>query len=102
MLVASTCSFAMAQEIPAGPKLERYTPLWEHNPFAPAVAVTSAPQMSPLDSLFLSSWLRKDGRDVVVVQNLQTNDALTITTEPDPHKVLQKIARLSPDWKPEK
>jgi hypothetical protein len=87
MLVASTCSFAMAQEIPAGPKLERYTQLWEHNPFAPAVAVTSAPQISPLDSLFLSSWLRKGGRDVVIVQNLQTNDALTITTEPDPHNL---------------
>jgi len=70
-----------------GPKLERYTQLWEHNPFAPTVAVTSAPQTSPLDGLFLSSWLRKDGRDVVIVQNLQTNDSLTITTEPNPDKL---------------
>jgi hypothetical protein len=83
MLLGSICSFAMAQEIPAGPTLERYTRLWEHNPFAPAVAFTSAPQVSPLDSLFLSSWLRKGGRDVVIVQNLQTNDALTIRTEPN-------------------
>jgi hypothetical protein len=97
MLVGWTCSFAMAQEIPAGPKLERYTQLWEHNPFAPAVAVTSAPQISPLDSLFLSSWLRKDGRDVVIVQNLQTNDTLTITTEPDPHKLRLIQMNLNPD-----
>jgi hypothetical protein len=83
MLVGSTGSFTMAQEIPTGPKAERYTQLWEHNPFAPAVAVTSAPQTSPLDGLFLSSWLRKDGRDVVILQNLQTNDTLTIGTEPN-------------------
>jgi hypothetical protein len=98
MLFGSTGSIARAQEIPTGPKVERYTQLWEHNPFAPAVAVTSAPQLSALDSLFLSSWLRKDGREVVIVQNLQTNDVSTITTEPDSHNL--RLVRINPNSDP--
>jgi hypothetical protein len=87
MVVGSTSSFAVAQEIPTGPKLERYTQLWEHNPFAPVVATTSAPLPSALEGFFLSSWLREEGRDVIYVQNLQTNDVVRITTEPNRDKL---------------
>jgi hypothetical protein len=30
------------------------------------------------------------------------NKLAAATTEPDRHKILEKISRLSPDWKPEK
>jgi hypothetical protein len=93
MLVGSISSLAIAQDIPTGPKLERYTQLWEHNPFAPEAVPTSAPQPSPLDGLFLSSWLREDGRDVIFVQNLQTAEVVKITTVPNQDKL--RLIRMS-------
>jgi hypothetical protein len=97
MLVGSTSSFTVAQEIPTGPKLERYTQLWEHNPFAPVVATTSAPQASALEGFFLSSWLREEGRDVIYVQSLHTNDVLRIMTEPNRDQLRLIRMNLSPN-----
>src|ERR1700760_2908173 len=97
ILVGSTSSFTVAQEIPTGPKLERYTQLWVHNPFAPLAATTSTPQPSPLEGFFLSSWLREEGRDAVYVQSLQTNDVIRITTEPNQEKLRLIRMNLSPN-----
>jgi hypothetical protein len=97
MLVASNSAFVIAQDIPKGPKLERYAQLWERNPFAPASATSSAPQPSVFDGLFLSSWLREDGVDVILVQNLRTNDVVRITTEPNQEKLRLVRMNLNPN-----
>jgi hypothetical protein len=97
ILAGSTSSFAMAQDIPTGLKLERYTQLWERNPFAPEAVISSVAQPSALDGFFLSSWLREDGRDVIFVQNLQTKDVLRITTEPDRDKLRLVRMKVNPN-----
>jgi hypothetical protein len=99
ILAGSTSSFAIAQDIPTGPKLERYTQLWERNPFAPEAVISSVAQPSALDGLFLSSWLREDGRDVIFVQNLQTKDVVRITTEANQAKL--RLVRMNVNSNPQ-
>jgi hypothetical protein len=99
ILAGSTSCLAIAQDIPAGPKLERYTQLWERNPFAPAAVISSAAQPSALDGLFLSSWLREDSRDVIFVENLQTKDVVRITTEPNQDKL--RLVRMNVNANPQ-
>ena len=68
-------------QIPTGFKLERYTRLWERNPFIQVKprAPESAP--SPFEKLFLTSWLKNDGKFVIFVQSSDTNEVQRITTE---------------------
>jgi hypothetical protein len=70
-------------QIPTGFKVERYTQVWERNPFAPATNRTAPPQTSAFDKLFLTSWLKDDGKFVVFVQSSDTNEVQRITTEPN-------------------
>jgi hypothetical protein len=94
-------------EIPSGFMPDRYQKVWEHNPFtlvAPAVAQV---QPSFFDKVVLLSWLNDDGKDVVFVQNTETNAVQKVTREsnadnlklldvhvdPDPRKVEVVLSR---------
>ena len=68
-------------EIPTGFKLERYASVWERNPFTLVAPTVSPAQRSAFEKLFLSSWLKDDRSDVVLVQNSETNEVQRITTE---------------------
>src|ERR1700730_10880440 len=58
-----------ADQIPTGFKIERYTPVWEHNPFTFPNPVAPKRQPSILNKLFLASWLKDGDQVVVFVQN---------------------------------
>jgi hypothetical protein len=79
----SSFSCVLAQEIPAGFQIERYSRLWERNPFAPLAPAAPKAQPSAFDKLFLASWLRDGGKDVIFVQNSETNEVQRITTGPN-------------------
>jgi hypothetical protein len=49
-------------------------------PAAPEIRQT---QTGVVDKLVLVSWLKEDGKDVIYVQNTQTNDVQKITSEPN-------------------
>jgi hypothetical protein len=54
----------------------------------PPAAGPAAPEIRPaqtgaVDKLVLVSWLKEDGKDVIYVQNTQTNDVQKITSEPN-------------------
>jgi hypothetical protein len=76
---ALTCS--PAQDVPAGFKVERYTRLWEHNPFTEVRPIAPAVHFSVADKLFLTSWLIDAGKEVISVQNSETGEVQTITAE---------------------
>src|SRR5436305_15243747 len=61
-----------ADRTPAGFKIERYTRVWEHNPFTFPKPVAPKRQPSVLNKLFLVSWLKDDDQVVVFVQNSET------------------------------
>jgi len=81
---AALSTLVQAQDqIPTGFKVERYTQVWERNPFAPATTRAAQPQPSAFDKLFLTSWLKDDGNFVVFVQSSDTNEVQRITTKPN-------------------
>ena len=84
-------------EIPAGFKLERYARVWEHNPFT--LVTPTAPQVhsSPFDKLFLTSWLKDGARDVIFIQNLETNEVQKITAEPNQDNLRLIALHLNPN-----
>lgn len=70
-------------QIPAGFKLERYTRLWERNPFTEVKPPAPELNLSPFEKLFLTSWLKDNGKFVIFVQSSDTNEVQRITTEPN-------------------
>ena len=71
------------KEIPVGFNVERYSPVWERNPFTLVTPEAPKAQHSPFEKLFLTSWLKDGHQDVIFVQNLETNEVQKITAEPN-------------------
>jgi hypothetical protein len=82
LLFGWLASGALAQEIPIGFKIERYAPIWEHNPFTMATPAISNAQPSAFDKLFLTSWMRSGSDEVVFIQNSDTNKVQRVTRDP--------------------
>jgi hypothetical protein len=85
------------KEIPIGFKLERYTRVWERNPFTLVTPALTQAKPSPFEKLFLTSWL-KDGRsDVIFIQNLETNEVQRITAQPNESNLRLIALHLNPN-----
>jgi hypothetical protein len=50
---------------------------------APSTPAASQARHSTFDKLYLTSWLREGGREVIFVQNSETNVVQRVTREPD-------------------
>jgi hypothetical protein len=86
-----------SEQIPTGFKVERYARVWEHNPFT--LVTPSAPQAEHpvFDKLFLTSWLNDGHRDVVFIQNMETNEVQKITAEPNQDNFRLVALHLDPN-----
>ena len=91
--------FATADDqIPVGFKPARYSHLWERNPFTLVAPATQQAQPTVFDKLVLVSWLKDAGKDVIFVQNTETNDTQKITSEPNKDNF--RIVELHPNDNP--
>jgi hypothetical protein len=81
LIFLSSIPCALAQDIPTGFKIERYTKLWEQNPFYAVKQAGPEPQPLVFDKLFMTSWLEDHGKEMISVQNSETNEVQQITTE---------------------
>ncbi len=97
ILLSSVFSCALAQEIPAGFKVERYTRLWERNPFMKGAVAAPQARASVFDKLFLASWLIDAGKEVICVQNSETNEVQRITAESNQNNLHLVGMHLSPN-----
>src|ERR1700693_5492405 len=95
MLISTFISGALAQEIPGGFKVERYRRLWEHNPFTEAKATVPQGRSSVFEKLFLTSWLIDAGKQVICVQNSETNEVQTVTAESNQNNLRLLGVRLN-------
>ena len=86
-----------AAELPAGFKVERYARLLERNPFALEVPIAPPAQPSPLDNLFLAGWLKEGDKEVIFVQNSETNEVQRFTAEPGQNKLRLVEMHLNPN-----
>jgi hypothetical protein len=95
--LAALLSAAPAQHIPSGFRVDRYVSVWERSPFA--LVERTAPQklLSPLDNIFLTSWLKDGRREVVLVQNSETNEVQMITATPNQNNLRLVELRLDPN-----
>src|SRR5215472_7442885 len=95
--LATISAFHLASaddQIPVGFKANRYSHLWERNPFTLVTPASSQAQPSAFDKLVLISWLK----DVIFVQNTETNDTQKITSEPNNKNI--RILEMHPDDDP--
>ena len=70
-----------SDDVPVGYKADRYQQVWERNPFTLVTPVVAQAKPKVFDKLVLLSWLNDGGKDVVFVQNIETNEVQKITTE---------------------
>jgi hypothetical protein len=78
--VASWAAMA-SDDIPVGHKADRYKPVWERNPFTLVTPVIVQAKPKVFDKLVLVSWLNDGSKDIVFVQNTETNEVQKITTD---------------------
>ena len=81
-LVLGMASWALmaSDDIPVGHQADRYQPVWERNPFTLVTPVTVQAKPKVFDKLVLVSWLNDGSKDIVFVQNTETNEVQKITT----------------------
>jgi hypothetical protein len=68
-------------DIPTGFKTERYQRVWERNPFTLVTPVSQQAQPTVFDKLVLVSWMKAGSKDIVLVQNTDTNEVQKVTKE---------------------
>jgi hypothetical protein len=88
-----------ADDIPVGHKAERYQPVWERNPFTLVTPVTVQAKPKVFDKLVLVSWLNDGTKDIVFVQNTETNEVQKITTDANSDNLRLIAIHKSPDPK---
>jgi hypothetical protein len=66
-----------------GFKIERYAHIWQRNPFTLVTPAAPREQDSPFSKMFLTSWLKDGSREVIFVQNSDTNVVQRITEQPN-------------------
>jgi len=84
-------------EVPSGFKPDRYQKVWEHNPFTLVTPAVVQVQPSLFDKLVLLSWLNDDGKDVVFVQNTETNAVQKVTRESNADNLKLVEVHVDPD-----
>jgi len=89
--------FAHSQEIPSGFNVERYATVWERNPFT--LVQAAPPQVRPpaFAKLYLASWLIDGGKQVILVENSETNEVQRIVAEPNQNNMRLVKMRLNQD-----
>jgi hypothetical protein len=99
--LAAMSAFGLASaddQIPVGFTADRYNHLWERNPFTLVAPATPQAQASAFDKLVLVSWLKDAGKDVIFVQNTETNETQKITSEPNKNNF--RIVEIHPNDNP--
>lgn len=99
LLLWSILSGALAQDIPSGFKVDRYVRVWERNPFT--LVKPTAPERLPsaFEKLFLASWLKDGGKEVVLVENSETNEVQRITAVPNQNNL--RLVEMHPNPNPQ-
>jgi hypothetical protein len=86
-----------SDEIPTGYQSDRYHSVWERNPFTLVTLVAGPVQPKIFDKLILLSWLNEGDKDVIFVQNTETNEVEKVATEPNASSLRLLTIHKDPD-----
>jgi hypothetical protein len=84
-ILSTVCNRAVtaSDDVPIGYKPDRYQEVWKRNPFTLVMPATPQAQPKVFDKLILVSWLNDGGKDIVFVQNTDTNEVQKVTKDPN-------------------
>jgi hypothetical protein len=85
--------------LPKGFEVARYQQIWERNPFTLVTPSLSGPA-SPFSKLILVNWLHDKGKDILFVQDTETNEVTKVTrddgTNSDRLRLIEVVANKNP------
>jgi hypothetical protein len=86
--------------LPKGFDVARYQQLWERNPFTLVTPSVAQGPASPFSKLILVNWLHDKGKDIVFVQDTETNEVKKVTKEQDANPDQLRLIEVVPNKNP--
>jgi hypothetical protein len=85
--------------LPKGFEVARYQQIWERNPFTLVTPSLGGPE-SPFSKLILVNWLHDKGKDIVFVQDTETNEVKKVTKEEGANSDRLRLIEVVPNKNP--
>jgi hypothetical protein len=85
--------------VPKGFDVARYQQVWERNPFT-LVTPTLAGPVSPFSKLILVNWLHDKGKDIVFVEDTETNEVKKVTKDEGANSDQLRLIEVVPNKNP--
>jgi hypothetical protein len=85
--------------LPKGFDVSRYQQIWERNPFTLVTPSLGGPA-SPFSKLILVNWLHDKGKDILFVQDTETNEVRKVTKEEDGNSDQLRLIEVVPNKNP--
>ena len=85
--------------VPKGFDVARYQQVWERNPFTLVTPSLVAPA-SPFSKLILVNWLHDKGKDIVFVEDTETNEVKKVTREEGANSDRLRLIEVVPNKNP--
>lgn len=86
--------------LPKGFEVSRYQPLWERNPFTLVTPSLGQGAASPFSKLILVNWLHDKDKDILFVQDTETNEVKKITKEAGANSDQLRLLEVVPNKNP--
>jgi len=85
--------------LPKGFEVSRYQQIWERNPFTLVTPSLVGPA-SPFSKLILVNWLHDKGKDILFVQDTETNEVTKVTKEEGTNSDRLRLIEVVPNKNP--
>jgi len=103
-LMAACCLLAgigrSDDTLPKGFDVSRYQGVWERNPFTLVTPTVAQGPASPFSKLILVNWLHDKGKDILFVQDTETNEVKKVTKEAGANSDELRLVEVVPNKNP--
>lgn len=86
--------------LPTGFDVSRYQAIWERNPFTLVTPSVSQGPASPFSKLILVNWLHDKGKDILFVQDTETNEVKKVTKDDGANSDQLRLVEVVPNKNP--
>jgi hypothetical protein len=88
------------ETLPKGFDVSRYQAIWERNPFTLVTPSLAQAPASPFSKLILVNWLHDKGKDILFVQDTETNEVKKVTMEAGANSDQLRLVEILPNKNP--
>ena len=86
--------------LPKGFDVARYQQLWERNPFTLVTPSLAQGPASPFSKLILVNWLHNKGKDILFVEDTETNEVKKVTKDESTNSDRLRLIEVVPNPNP--